>query len=556
MSVLVNGISVVASLRRAGVVDTFDEDILAYENGPARGGLRVFRAVAESVSFFGWNRPLAGALAARGRARLVDWVKQCLGERTAKRRLPAAAERSRPPGRPRPNEDGFIPVGTVVHSVGELGEVLADWLLGSNRPTIGDIGAFGGSALITVRLDDAEFVLNRDTKRSGIEAFLDAAARAGGAARLDWRVTAGRRGKINRVTYRPDDAPTPGWYAYLSKPRSRRAKLAMGSTDAPAGELRVVQFVHPGFEYHLAEHVGRRGQHSGVMAWKAGQSKHDRKFMLARGSFIDWARKSDHSSADIGFWGEWEGPSVYWRVDSPGKPLPSIVHAPFLPARRPEAPVQNTDPLVFGDAFIYSNCLQASYRSLRELPPGSIVLFGRYSCPGGIPSFGLDTCLVIERCEEMTPHPPGDPGADLIDEAVLGPLFSEEVRQAVHVYSGRMRCPGDADGPFSFFPARLAADGPPLFSRPTLVPIGPLEGILSPTKMQGIKVTTRLDTMARDAIWESVVAQVTAQRCGLGYRVGAPPVLDSSTVSAASERAPHSLASSRVPLGVRTTNRH
>lgn len=140
--------------------------------------------------------------------------------------------------------------------------------------------------------------------------------------------------------------------------------------------LEVVQFVHPGFEYQGREHVGGRDTQSGVMGWKPGNSRHDRKFMLARGSLFNWETEREHRSVSLAFWGEWEGPSVFWRVESPGKPLPKIVHAPFRPASVPIEPVQNTDPMVFGDAFVYSNCLQGSNRSLRSLSPGSMVSSG------------------------------------------------------------------------------------------------------------------------------------------------------------------------------------
>jgi hypothetical protein len=47
---------------------------------------------------------------------------------------------------------------------------------------------------------------------------------------------------------------------------------------------------------------------------------------------------------------------VFWKInDAPGKPRPSIIHAPFRSERLPLEFVQNTDPMVFGDAFIYSN---------------------------------------------------------------------------------------------------------------------------------------------------------------------------------------------------------
>jgi len=38
--------------------------------------------------------------------------------------------------------------------------------------------------------------------------------------------------------------------------------------EGPPSAGMIVQFVHPGFEYHRADHVGRRHIRSGVMEWK------------------------------------------------------------------------------------------------------------------------------------------------------------------------------------------------------------------------------------------------------------------------------------------------
>ncbi len=118
--------------------------------------------------------------------------------------------------------DGFVPDGTVVSGVLELQRVLAHWAEESEQPTVGDVGTFGGSPVITVRMGADEFVLNRDTKRAAVQAFLSAVALAGGADNLHWHVTTNARGAVNRVSYRSDDAATPGWYAYVpgvSEPR-------------------------------------------------------------------------------------------------------------------------------------------------------------------------------------------------------------------------------------------------------------------------------------------------------------------------------------------------
>lgn len=303
--------------------------------------------------------------------------------------------------------------------------------------------------------------------------------------------------------------------------------------------FQVIQFVHPGFEYHRREHVGKRQTLSGVMEWKPGKEPHDRKFMLTGGSLFDGNIWRDQQDVPIGFWGEWEGPSVFWRVKSPGKPLPKIVHAPFRPARPPTHSVQNTDPMVFGDAFIYSNCLQAPYASLRTLNPGSIVLFGRYGRVNGQHSFSLDTCLVIDRFQILAPVPP-DPetyGRNLLMDAVLTPLHTEGADLDLTVYFGNRRSP-DSESPFSFFPARLMDDSPPLFARPELRPTGALETVINPAKMQGIKVTSQLTPTDRDAIWAEVVQQVTRQDCGLGFHAYTPPILEPGQAESASRRNP------------------
>jgi hypothetical protein len=292
--------------------------------------------------------------------------------------------------------------------------------------------------------------------------------------------------------------------------------------------LAVVQFVHPGFEYPLREP-------SGVMDWKAGNSKHDRKFLLSIGSVIDFDSGTRRADVPIAFWGEWEGPSVHWRVESSGQPLPRVVHAPFRPAEWPAHPVQNTDPLVFGPAVIYSNCLQNVYASLQNLEPGSIILFGRHSHPKRVPAFSLDTCLVVEDRELLGPSGSEDAlGQNLLRDAVLHPLHTEGARDPLTIYYGARP---DGSRPFSFFPARPVQDKPPLFARPDLSPVGPLEGVVSPANMQGIKLS-RVSAADRDVIWQEVARQTARQGCALGFHAAAPPVVSSNAATRFAEGRP------------------
>jgi hypothetical protein len=205
--------------------------------------------------------------------------------------------------------------------------------------------------------------------------------------------------------------------------------------------------------------------------------------------------------------------------------------------------VQNTDPLVFGDRFVYSNCLQPAFpRLLQHLTPGSIVLFGRHGRPGGEPSFGLDTCLVVDSCQRLEPQPPKQLGGDLLDDAVLGPLFTEmDEPTTLAVYRGRARDLSLGDRPFSFVPALRVMDELPRFARPRLRPVGGLDGVINPAKNEAVKGTYNLRVHDRDAVWNEVVSQVTAQGCGLGYHVEAPPVMDERVVAVHVQGPPRAL---------------
>ncbi|HLB20393.1 MAG TPA: hypothetical protein VK613_14830, partial [Gaiellaceae bacterium] len=130
---------------------------------------------------------------------------------------------------------------------------------------------------------------------------------------------------------------------------------------------------------------------------------------------------------------------------------------------------------------------------------------------------------------------PAEYGEDILGDAVLSPLFTEGAVNAFAVYFGEVRT--DDGMPFSFFPARQLNDPERFFARPQLMPTGVLEGVISPENMQGIK--GRLVTaVKRDAIWQEVVRQVSAQGCGLGYRATAPPLVSSQAAEAAALDAP------------------
>lgn len=111
--------------------------------------------------------------------------------------------------------NGYVPAVTEVDGVIDLERVLSHWVNVSDQLTVGAVASYGGTPVIGVRVGSDRFDLNLDTTRTAVRAFLASAARAGGAGRLPWHVTVNQKGVLNRVSYLPDDTPTPGWYAYL-----------------------------------------------------------------------------------------------------------------------------------------------------------------------------------------------------------------------------------------------------------------------------------------------------------------------------------------------------
>jgi hypothetical protein len=214
-----------------------------------------------------------------------------------------------------------------------------------------------------------------------------------------------------------------------------------------------VQFPHPG-----REHAPK----SAEMGWNVGV--HARKFMRATGTYLDGTTARTGSFT---MWGEWEPPSeIVHRFDSPAAGFPRLVHRPIL--RKPDDAGwrQNTDPFVFGDHMLYSNCRQLRNHKLRELAPGSLVLFG--SRLAG--QFVLDTLLVVGSSQplDIAGSSASDwPSAEwdcIVEPLTLDPALTGLTFRR---YEGA-RYSGSIDEPFSFVPCLPWADDGAPFRRPAI----------------------------------------------------------------------------------------
>ncbi|MCY3616946.1 MAG: hypothetical protein OXG66_04650 [Acidimicrobiaceae bacterium] len=282
-----------------------------------------------------------------------------------------------------------------------------------------------------------------------------------------------------------------------------------------------MQFHHPGREQRPGPGGGqewnRRAADEDCAPTEACGPGHARKFMQLDGEWID--QDDEIGCSSMWAWGEWEAQSDLIReLDQMGDPaFPRYLWEPFY-ARRPHGyrGLHNTDPFIFGDRFLYSNCHQRWKPKLRALQRGSVIAFG--SKKG---DWVLDTVLVVADSVPYSAEEAPFDWADLAPEAFLdvtgGPLAANEAGASFRLYWGAT--PNDpVDGMFSFFPA-VQAGGDVGFKRPSIeLP----ERYFTKTLHMGAKATLVPTTDVTRELWESLVAQVREADLLLGTHATVP----------------------------------
>lgn len=271
-------------------------------------------------------------------------------------------------------------------------------------------------------------------------------------------------------------------------------------------QLMIVQFPHPGPEHQPA---------GSWMPWNRGE--HARKFLCGPGQFIANGRSVE--AGEVCFWGEWEPQSTVERRFSSFLPGgPALLQRPYLQALYDSGFRQNTDPLVFGDRFLYSNCRQRNHH-LRELAPGSLILFGSTLHK----RFVLDTVLVVH--DKGTHYSPATLSGVACPEWVHTVVFEPlrlghgEASESFRLYRGR-RYDDAGEGPFSFVPCKAWGANGGAFARPAIE----LDANwLNPRLTQSAKATIATAEQVR-RIWNAVVDQVTRAGLALGVAFEPPPV--------------------------------
>ena len=290
-----------------------------------------------------------------------------------------------------------------------------------------------------------------------------------------------------------------------------------------------VQFPHPG---------GEHGLHSGRV-WNTTNRPHRRKFMQVRGEWID--KNENKHCGDLRVWGEWEPDSElicsFGREEN--KPHhPRHLWKPYWVPRDTYRCLHNTDPFIFGEGFLYSNCGQSaqSKEGLKHLSRGSVIAFGSGKEIDGQRRWVLDTVLVVrdsflydplKLCEALQGKVP-----DEFLKVTGGPLIAsaEELRKefasaACAPASRQLRLYRGAtpdhpvDEMFSFFPA-IPADGESTFARPV---VSLDEKYFTSGNWQAPKGARHCRKPEElRSLWDSLVAQVRAAGLILGTRAKMP----------------------------------
>jgi hypothetical protein len=267
-----------------------------------------------------------------------------------------------------------------------------------------------------------------------------------------------------------------------------------------SGDVRLVQFPHPGREHPLPS--------GGRAPWRHGKALHRRTFLVSPGTYR-LQPDGDDLQGDVAFWGEWEGAvDVVTELDPVargprwlGRPDPSAEPPSF-----DDAPPQNTDPYVWGDAFRYTFCRQPTNGKLRRLGRGSLILFGSGLGHG----FVLDTVLVVAGwIDHSHPGELEERTDDAYIRATIDPMYGWGTGRTHRLYVGAT--PSETvNGMYSFVPCQPGNGRDVGFERPVIE----LGGWIDKNLRQQAKMDARDEAGMRGA-WEAVVDVVTSKNLAL-----------------------------------------
>ncbi|WIY06764.1 hypothetical protein QRX60_24005 [Amycolatopsis mongoliensis] len=297
-----------------------------------------------------------------------------------------------------------------------------------------------------------------------------------------------------------------------------------------------VQFPHPGAEHRFA---------GDEMPWNVG--RHGRKFLVAPGQYVDG--DDQRREGEMVFWAEWEPPSRVERRWPDEDDLPRALHRPYWTRPPRSWPRQNTDPWVFGERMIYSNCKQTAgtprrRTAMQSLPLGSLICFGSTRHD----RFRVDTVFVVAGAQPWTP---GRTEGLNVDEAFI--VCTAQSLTPTAVNAGRAGCnpvcPPDIElqltfyrgatidnpvhGMYSFVPARPIGHPQLRFQRAAVY----MPGLINPAVVMnpwGARRPLRIADVHE--AWMSLRNQVFGQDLVLATYLATPPSVSANESIAATPR--------------------
>lgn len=325
--------------------------------------------------------------------------------------------------------------------------------------------------------------------------------------------------------------------------------------------INFIQFIHPGGEH------GFDDRKKLLKYWNQGP--HKRKFMKVQGQYVtDQGTLSEQSS--LLFWGEWEPNSqvveTFTRTNN--KLWPRYLHEPYLPSSKKAAiapsasasspciapcseiskkpkggcatdwdsnSCQNTDPFVFGEAFIYSLCqqwkkdkkgnLHATY--LSQLSAGSLILLGsKVTYDDGTnkeAAFALDTVFVVADSRpytiknyknDLAGFIPKDYGYIMGFDHARGPGADITIR----CYKGATPS-NPVSGMYSFSPCQEAdPKGGKSFPKVVIRESDGLSSYINVNLTQGSKGSVTIPVSEAHKVWTRICEIVKEQGCLRGVK--------------------------------------
>lgn len=281
----------------------------------------------------------------------------------------------------------------------------------------------------------------------------------------------------------------------------------------------VVQFIHPGAEpprKYVKPESTRVDWHT-----LETSARHWRKFLLGKEATYLRENGTILQGEEIAFWGEWEPDSgthtIYGRH-------PYSLQAPCGDYKRPKSKdvrPHTTDPFVFGERFYFSHCRQNSHHLLRNLEPGSLILFGSQSGKTGTYTFHLDTVMVVGNSRSVRDFKPDQSVHQDLSRTNLG-LLDEQTRHYATLYEGQMY--DDNRKFFSYVPCRPLSNGSEDFPKPNVLSekiTKDFSGFFWNQRQRRCKITSgRPDEI--QALWNAVLKEVYAAGLYPGWGMRSP----------------------------------